>query len=175
MKTIVQILLGTKIIKLHLKNHGVVKKIRKGNNLIYLSIYLSIYLYHSVHIYLSIKASSKTSECLYCSYQSTYLPHFKSSISRYIYAHSSKHIHKYNLYITVINIREHTHTHTTINLNDSVRQWPERPEFSLWLSHAKDSKMVLDTSFLNTQQYKVHIKGKVEQSRERSCAPYTSV
>ena len=37
-------------------------------------------------------------------------------------------------------------------------------------------KMVLDTSLLNTQQYKVRIKGKVEQSRERSNAlPYTSV
>ena len=29
-------------------------------------------------------------------------------------------------------------------------------------------KMVLDTSLLNTQHYKVHIKGKVEQSRESS-------
>ena len=28
--------------------------------------------------------------------------------------------------------------------------------------------MVLDTSLLNTQQYKVHIKVKVEQSREHS-------
>ena len=28
--------------------------------------------------------------------------------------------------------------------------------------------MVLDTSLLNTQQYKVRMKGKVEQSRERS-------
>ena len=28
--------------------------------------------------------------------------------------------------------------------------------------------MVLDTSMLNTQQYKVRIKSKVEQSRERS-------
>ena len=37
-------------------------------------------------------------------------------------------------------------------------------------------KMVLDTSLLNTQQYKVRIKGIVEQSRERSSAlPYTSV
>ena len=37
-------------------------------------------------------------------------------------------------------------------------------------------KMVLDTSLLNTQQYKVHIKGKVEQSRERSSTlSYTSV
>ena len=36
--------------------------------------------------------------------------------------------------------------------------------------------MVLDTSLINTQQYKVRIKGKVEQSRERSCAlPYTLV
>ena len=30
--------------------------------------------------------------------------------------------------------------------------------------------MVLDTSLLNTQQYKVRIKGKMEQSRERSSA-----
>ena len=36
--------------------------------------------------------------------------------------------------------------------------------------------MVLDISLLNTQQYKVGIKGKVEQPRERSSAiPYTSV
>ena len=35
--------------------------------------------------------------------------------------------------------------------------------------------MVLDTSLLNTQQYKVRIKGKVEQSRERrSALPYFS-
>ena len=34
----------------------------------------------------------------------------------------------------------------------------------------KTFKMVLDTSLLNTQQYKVRIKGKVEQSRERSSA-----
>ena len=31
-------------------------------------------------------------------------------------------------------------------------------------------EMVLDTSLLNTQQYKVRIKGKVEQSRESSSA-----
>ena len=40
----------------------------------------------------------------------------------------------------------------------------------------KTLKMVLDTSLLNTQRYKVRIKGKVEQSRERSSAlPYTLV
>ena len=40
----------------------------------------------------------------------------------------------------------------------------------------KTLKMVLDTSLLNTQQYKVRIEGKVEQSRERSSdLPNTSV
>ena len=40
----------------------------------------------------------------------------------------------------------------------------------------KTLKMVLDTSLLNTQEYKVRIKGKVEQSKGRSSAlPYTSV
>ena len=36
------------------------------------------------------------------------------------------------------------------------------------VSRAKDSKMVLDAALLNIQRYKVRIKGKVEQSRERS-------
>ena len=34
----------------------------------------------------------------------------------------------------------------------------------------KTLKMVLDVSLLNTQHYKVQIKGKVGQSRERSYA-----
>ena len=40
----------------------------------------------------------------------------------------------------------------------------------------KTQKMVLDATFLNTQHYKVRIKSKVKQSRERSSAlTYTSV
>ena len=40
----------------------------------------------------------------------------------------------------------------------------------------KTLKMVLDASLLNTQDYKVRIKGKVEKSWERSRAlPYTLV
>ncbi len=40
----------------------------------------------------------------------------------------------------------------------------------------KTQKMVLDASLLNTQHYKVRIKGKVKQSREWSSAlPYTLV
>ena len=47
-----------------------------------------------------------------------------------------------------------------------VRQW-----FNPRSRHTKDFKMVLDTSLLNTQQYKVQIKGKVKHSRERTSAP----
>ena len=40
----------------------------------------------------------------------------------------------------------------------------------------KIQKMVLDATLLNTQHYKVRIKGKVKQSRERSnTLPYTLV
>ena len=40
----------------------------------------------------------------------------------------------------------------------------------------KTLKMVLDASLLNTQQYKVCIKGKMEKSQQRSSAlPYTLV
>ena len=34
----------------------------------------------------------------------------------------------------------------------------------------KTQKMVLDAALLNTQHYKVWIKGKVEQSKEKNCA-----
>ena len=57
-----------------------------------------------------------------------------------------------------------------------VRQSPGRPGFNPRSSHTKDSKMVLDAALVNTQHYKVRIKGKVEQSSERSSAlPDTSV
>ena len=40
----------------------------------------------------------------------------------------------------------------------------------------KTQKMLFDVALLNTQHYKVKIKGKVKQSREWSSAlPYTSV
>ena len=58
----------------------------------------------------------------------------------------------------------------------SVRQWSRRPRFNPRSPHTKDFKMVLDISSLKTQQYKVRIKGKVEQFREkRSALFYTSV
>ena len=40
----------------------------------------------------------------------------------------------------------------------------------------KIQKMILDASLLNTEHYKVGIKGKLKQSRERSSVlPYTLV
>ena len=44
----------------------------------------------------------------------------------------------------------------------SVRQWPGRPGRVI----PKTLKMVLDTTLLNTQHYKVRFKGKVKQSWE---------
>ena len=41
---------------------------------------------------------------------------------------------------------------------------------------SKTQKMVLDAALLNTQDYKVQIKGKEEKSKESSIVlPYTSV
>ena len=43
-------------------------------------------------------------------------------------------------------------------------------------SQVESLKMVLDAALLNTQHYKVRIKGKAEQSREWSNSlPYTSM
>ena len=48
----------------------------------------------------------------------------------------------------------------------SVRQWPGDQGSIPARVIPKTQKMVLDASLLNTQHYKVRIKGKVEQSRE---------
>ena len=56
--------------------------------------------------------------------------------------------------------------------------WPVGRVFAKYPGRviAKTLKMVLDTSLLNTQLYKLRIKGKVDQSRERSSTlSYTSV
>ena len=43
-------------------------------------------------------------------------------------------------------------------------------------SYQRLKKMILDVTLLNTQHYKVRIKGKVEHSRESNGAfPYTKV
>ena len=68
---------------------------------------------------------------------------------------------------------------------DKLAHWPSGRVFPNGLGDwglilgqvvSKTQKMVLGAALLNTQHYKVHFKGKVEQSRERSrVLPYTSV
>ena len=68
-------------------------------------------------------------------------------------------------------------------LNKPMAQWLECSPMAreTWVqsqveSYQKTLKMVLDTTLLNTQHYKVRFKGKVEQSWEWSSAlPYTLV
>ena len=74
----------------------------------------------------------------------------------------------------------HSHTHTRNRLIGLVGRVfassPGNPCSIPGRVISKTFKMVLDTFLLNTQQFKVRIKGKVEQSKERSSAlPYTSV
>ena len=49
--------------------------------------------------------------------------------------------------------------HKTIKINEFA-SGPGDRGFSPRSSHTKDSKMVLDAALLNTQHYKVRIKGK---------------
>ena len=79
------------------------------------------------------------------------------------------------LVIVYIYIYIYIYIYQLIGLEGGVfANWSGRPGFNPRSSHTL--KMVLDTSLLNTQQYKLRINGKVEQSWERSSAlPYTSV
>ena len=49
----------------------------------------------------------------------------------------------------------------------NIRHWSGRSRFNARSSHTKDSKKVLDASLLNTQYYKVRIKGKWSNPRKR--------
>ena len=58
----------------------------------------------------------------------------------------------------------------------SIHQWHGRPGFNPRSIHTKVTKMVLDAALVNTQHYKVRIKGKVEQSKAKNSAlPYALV
>ena len=82
--------------------------------------------------------------------------------------------------IEYTHIHTHTHTHTYIYIYIyiytyiMVRVFANGPRDLCSIPGRvipKTQKMVLDATMLNTQHYKVRIKGKVEQSRERSSAP----
>ena len=68
----------------------------------------------------------------------------------------------------------HTYIHTYIYIYIFIHIYVYSS--SPIVQETKTQKMVLDAAMLNTQHYKVSIKGKVEQSREWSSAlPNTSV
>ena len=88
-------------------------------------------------------------------------------------------------------LHAHTHTHVLCKYDHTAHIYNKYNRLSLAVVFAngpgdrgsipggvipKTQKMVLDAPLLNTQHYKVGIKGKVEQSRERSSTlSYTSV
>ena len=53
----------------------------------------------------------------------------------------------------------HTHTHTHIYIYIYIYIWPRRPGFNPGKVIPKTQKIVLDATLLNTQHYKVRIKG----------------
>ena len=89
----------------------------------------------------------------------------------YIYTFISQTIYIY--------INTHTHRHTHTHTGPAVRVFANGPGDLGSIPGRvipKTLKMVLDTTLLNTQHYKVRFKGKVEQSWEWSSAlPYTLV
>ena len=54
-----------------------------------------------------------------------------------------------------------------LTMGKKAKEWSGRPWFNSRSRHNKDFK---NAPLLNTQQCKVRIKGKVDQSRERSSA-----
>ena len=98
---------------------------------------------------------------------------------------SSQHNQMANKTHTDTHAHRHTHTHTHIYIYIYIyivnrvivlvgkvfANGPGDRGSILFRVIPKTLKMVLDTSLLNTQQYKVRLKDKVEQSRERRCSP----
>ena len=115
---------------------------------IYIYIYIHVHIYVYVHIYLYIYV------CVYvCMYSCVYI-HVCECVCVYIYIYIYIYIYRF------IGIVGRMFANGLGDLG----------------SIPNTLKMVLDTSFLNTQQYKVSIKSKVEQSREKSSTlPYTLV
>ena len=77
----------------------------------------------------------------------------------YIYIYIYTHIYNpkliYDMYITKMLINQ-----LIVLVSRVFTNCPRRPGFNPRSRHTKDFKMVFDTSLLNTQQYKVHIKVK---------------
>ena len=83
-------------------------------------------------------------------------------------------LHDWLLLANAINYSQLSQLIALRNLTNPT--WRYEQDSNLWGNNQLDFEFISITSKLNTQQYKVRIKGKVEQSRERSSAlPYNSV
>ena len=109
---------------------------------------------------LTILETNQTHLCISCCisiYQVFYKENINISLHAYMHTHT------------------HTHIHTGLMsrvFTNGLGDWGSIPGWVI----SKTKKMVFDSTWLITQQYKIRIKSKVEQSREWSSAlPYTSV
>ena len=133
---------------------------------IYISIYMHIYIYICIYKYIFMHISEYAYIYIYtyaymhkhiCIYTHIYIyMHIHICIHIYIYIY----IYIYNRFIALVG-------RVFANSPGDLCSIP---------GHVipKSFKMVLDTSLLNSQLYKVRIKGKVEQSRE-GVAPYPTL
>ena len=86
----------------------------------------------------------------------------------YIYIFIHIHVYMYSyvyiyIYIHVrvcVRVCVYTSIYTYIYIRRVFANGPGNWGFSPWSNHTKGSKMVLDASLLNTQYFKVRIKGK---------------
>ena len=104
--------------------------------------------------------------------------HFQLYIYIYIYTHKHTHAHVY-IYIYIYREREREKNIRNCIIGIMVSVFANGlgnlGSIPGWVI-PKTQKMVLDATLLNIQYYKVRIKGKVEQSKERSSThPYTLV
>ena len=176
--------------------------LNNGLNIHIVSIFLFIYIYIYIYIYIIILLHGPF-EKLYDTWSNVPLPLYIIPIHIRLVNITQKKMVHHNSFIIITIIREVDVMCPNLRNNTIFRlicTWMtfalliQFPNF-LWNANyvpfangpgdlgsipgriiPKTSKMVLDTSLLNTQQYKVRIKGKVGQSRERSSAIlYTSV
>ena len=135
------------------------------------SVYTHIDTYIHMHVYINTEIEINTEMYIY----------IHISIFIYIYIYTFLYLYVYIYIYTHLYICIYIYIYIYINwfIRQEGRVFANCP--GDWRSIPgrvvpKTLKIVLNTSFFNTQQYKVHIKGKVEQSWKRSSAlPNTSV
>ena len=141
---------------------------------IYMCMYVFIYVYAYIYMYIQV--------CMtICIYIYIYM-----HINMYTFRYAYEYIYIYVWIYICISIYIYIYIHLCVithirnrDIGPAVRVFANGPGDLGSIPGRvipKTLKMVLDTTLLNTQHYKVRFKGKVEQSWEWSSAlPYTLV